>query len=491
MDTPSHEAGLPLSRKVLDRARLSRDARFDGRFFIGVTSTGIYCRPICPAPAPKTKNVRYFPSAAAAAEAGFRPCLRCRPEASPGTPAWLGTSATVSRGLRLIGEGALDEGSVESLAQRLGVTSRHLHRLFVKHLGAPPLAVAQTRRLHFAKKLIDETDLPMTQVALAAGFGSVRRFNGVVQKIYGRAPTQLRRNRRARADSDGVLTVTLSYRPPFAWPQLREFLASRAIAGVEEVTRSSYRRSIICAGQAGILAVSHAAHARALVVEVAPALAPYLMEISARVRALFDLEADPAAINAVLRGDPALARHVRSAPGLRVPGAWDRFELAVRAILGQQVTVAGATTLAARLVERCGETLSYAQGRITHLFPQPHAVAAADLAGIGMPGARVRALQSFAQAVATGVIDLSAAPETVRAQLAEVKGIGPWTIEYIAMRALREPDAFPAQDIVLRRACHPERELLRVPDLRAIAESWRPWRAYAVMQLWRGAAGNQ
>lgn len=483
-----HFDGLTLNREVLDRARLSRDARFDGRFFIGVLSTGIYCRPICPAPTPKAENVRYFVSAASAAEAGFRPCLRCRPEAAPGTPAWVGTSATVSRGLRLIGEGALDENSVEALAERLGVTPRHLHRLFVKHLGAPPLAVAQTRRLHFAKKLIDETNLPMTQVALAAGFGSVRRFNGVVRKVYGRTPTELRRNRRAPGGGTETLSVSLSYRPPFAWAAIRAFLSTRAILGVEAVGRNSYERSIRVGDKTGVLTVRHVAAKRALVVEVAPELAPSLMEIASRVRALFDLEADPGAIAAVLRADDVLAESGRLMPGLRVPGCWDRFELAARAILGQQVTVAGATTLAARLVERCGIALPHAQGAIMQLFPDPAAVAAANLSGIGMPGARVRALQAFARAVAEGDIDLAATPDVVRTQLVAVPGIGPWTVEYIAMRALREPDAFPVQDIVLRRALHPAREALSVADLRAAAESWRPWRAYAVMQLWHAAA---
>lgn len=483
-------APAQLDPRVCDRARLARDPHFDGRFFIGVTSTGIYCRPICPSPTAKRLNVRYFPTAAAAAEAGFRPCLRCRPEVAPGTPAWSGTSATVSRGLKLIAEGALDEGSVDMLAGRLGVSARHLHRLFLQHLGAPPVAVAQTRRLHFAKQLISDTGLPMSQVALASGFQSIRRFNDVVHKLYGRTPSELRRLRQAgtlRAAA-GEYVFRLAYRPPYDWNALLAFLALRATPGVEEVRGGLYRRSLMFRNRHGVLEVRALARERILEARIRFPESACLLQIVARVRAMFDLTADPVVIAQHFHRDPLLDPLTKRHPGLRVPGAWDGFELAVRAILGQQVTVRGATTLAGRLVQAHGEPLQLADtGGLTHVFPSAQPLAEAKLQGL--PTARVRTIQSLAQAVAAGQLrfDGGVPDQEFFARFQSIAGIGEWTAQYVAMRAFNEPDAFPAADRVLLRAAGNGRALTETTLLKR-AENWRPWRAYAAMHLWRAAA---
>ncbi|HET7569525.1 MAG TPA: AlkA N-terminal domain-containing protein [Gammaproteobacteria bacterium] len=475
---------MELDYTICESARLSRDPRFDGRFFTAVTSTGIYCRPVCPAPSPKRANVRYYPTAAAAAEAGFRPCLRCRPEAAPGTPAWSGTSATVNRGLRLIAEGALDDGDVETLAARLGVGPRHLHRLFVRHLGASPLAVAQTRRLHFAKKLLDETDLPMAQVALAAGFGSVRRFNDQIRKIYARTPSQLRRlHQAATAPRPGQYVFQLAYRPPYDWDSLLDFLERRAIPGVEAVVDGRYRRSIALGGRHGVIDVGHAASACALTLQIRFPEPTALLRIVARVRRLFDLEADPATIARHFQNDALLGLSARHRPGLRIPGAWDGFELAVRAILGQQVTVAAASRRAGVLAHRLGEPLALDDDVLDRIFPTPARLASVQLDG--MPAIRARAIQALGQAIAGGELRLEpdAAPEQMLQRLTAIPGIGDWTAQYIAMRALGEPDALPVADLVLLRAAG-DGKPLEPKQLLAQAEAWRPWRAYAAMHLW-------
>jgi len=453
-----------MDTKAYDRARLARDARFDGRFFIGVTTTGIYCRPICPAPSPKAKNIRYFPSAAAAAEAGFRPCLRCRPEASPGTPAWLGASATVSRALKLIGESALDDGGVDDLADRLGIGSRHLRRLFLRYLGATPVAVAQTRRVHFAKKLIDETNLAMTQVAMASGFGSVRRFNATFQNLYGRSPRELR-NGHAREMEAGVYTFRLGYRPPYDWESLIEFLAARAIPGVEFVTAREYRRNILIDGRTGSIAV-RPREKNYLDLQIHYPDAAPLFRIVERVRRIFDLGADPSEIERHLERDARLKELIRRRAGVRVPGCWDPFEMSVRAVLGQQISVKGASTLAGRIVEKFGGG---------GIFPDARTLAEADLSGVGLTTQRARTIRELARAVASDGLRFDAAVEVdaFEKKITQISGIGPWTAQYIAMR-LGEPDAFPAGDLHLKRFA-------------ANSEAWRPWRAYAAFYLWRGS----
>jgi AraC family transcriptional regulator of adaptative response / DNA-3-methyladenine glycosylase II len=477
---------MNLDLQVCSRARLSRDARFDGKFFIGVLTSGVYCRPICPARTAKEKNVRYFPSAAAAAEAGFRPCLRCRPECSPGTPAWVGTPNTVSRALRLISESGLEDGGVEVLADRLGVGSRHLRRLFLQHLGATPIAVAQTRRLHFAKKLIDETRLPMTHVALASGFGCVRRFNAGIRKVYHRTPTQIRRlARQITTQPANEYLFRLRFRPPYDWKGMLSFLAARATPGVELVELGRYRRSISLSGKHGYFEVSLDEGNDALAVRVQFGDPRSLFFIVERVRAMFDLNADCAAIVRSLRTDPLLGRCVEANPGLRVPGCWNGFELATRAILGQQITVKGATALAGRIAKAFGRPFS-AAGGLTHLFPSPEVLADADLASVGMPGARARSIRALARAVCEGQISFEGILESdaFLGRLREIPGIGEWTAQYVAMRALGEPDAFPSSDLGLLRAL----ALVNSRELEQRAEAWRPWRAYAALYLWNIAS---
>jgi AraC family transcriptional regulator of adaptative response / DNA-3-methyladenine glycosylase II len=485
-----HEFAKPmnLDLQVCSRARLSRDARFDGKFFIGVLTSGVYCRPICPARTAKEKNVRYFVSAAAAAEAGFRPCLRCRPECSPGTPAWLGTPNTVSRALRLISESGLEDGGVEVLAERLGVGSRHLRRLFLQHLGATPSAVAQTRRLHFAKKLIDETSLPMSHVALASGFGCVRRFNAGIRNVYHRTPTQIRRLARQTAiHRANEYLFRLRFRPPYDWKGMLAFLAARATPGVEVVESGSYRRSISLHGNHGYFEVSLDQVRDTLAVRVQFGDPRSLFFIVERVRAMFDLNADWAAIVRGLRADPLLGRRVDANPGLRVPGCWNGFELATRAILGQQITVKGATALAGRIATAFGQPFSAAPG-LTHLFPAPEVLADGDLARVGMPGARAHTIRTLARAVCNGQISFEGIVDTdaFLTRLCEIPGIGRWTAQYVAMRALGEPDAFPSGDLGLLRALGFASSL----ELDRRADAWRPWRAYAAMYLWNVASGR-
>ncbi|MCB8943640.1 MAG: DNA-3-methyladenine glycosylase 2 family protein [Ardenticatenaceae bacterium] len=465
----------------------SRDERYDGRFFTGVLTTGIYCRPICPAPRPKAENVRFFVSAAAAEEAGLRPCLRCRPESSPGTPDWVGTSATVNRALRLIGEGVMDEHDLPELASRLHVGTRQLHRLFVQHVGASPVTVAQNRRVLFAKKLITETTLPMTEIAFSAGFSSIRRFNDVMQKVYGRSPTTLRKEG-TRPRPQAELQLKLAYRPPYDWQAILQFLGARAIPGVEWVDGDQYRRTVKMGEAVGTILVAHEAAKHNLLLTISPNLSRSLIHIVDRVRHLFDLRADPMVIGEHLAQDARLAPLVARRPGLRVPGAWDGFEVAVRAILGQQVSVKGATTLSGRLVAACGTLLEGSDPHLTHLFPTPERLSEADLSGLGLTGQRIVAIQALARAVHEGELVLGTAVslDDLIAQLVPLPGIGDWTAHYMAMRVFGEPDAFPAGDLVLRKAVG-DGTAVTAKQLQQMAEAWRPWRAYAAMQLWAGS----
>jgi AraC family transcriptional regulator of adaptative response / DNA-3-methyladenine glycosylase II len=476
------------------RALRTRDARFDGRFVTAVRSTGIYCRPICPAPTPKRENCVFLPCAAAAQAAGYRPCLRCRPESAPGTPAWAGSSATVRRALRLIDEGALDRAPVAALAARLGVGERQLRRLFLRHLGTSPLAVAQTRRVLFAKHLLDETELPVTRVAFAAGFASVRRFNAALLETYGRPPSALRRRRAqpAYAVPRGEIALRLAFRPPYDWEGVLGYLAARATPGVEEVAAGCWRRTLRFGSAEGVVCVERIGaepglRARFQLSQPAP-----LAAFAARLRAIFDLGADPLEIHAHLRRDPRLRSRVDARPGLRLPGAWEGFELAVRVVLGQQVSVRAATTLMGRLVERFGEPLrsAAAAGAVTSLrahFPTAAVLARADLAQIGLPRQRADCVRGLANAVAKGQLELEAPRglEDTLAALRSVPGVGDWTAQLIALR-LGEPDAFPAGDLGLRRAYGAAAGGAGERALRAAAEAWRPWRGYAAMALWLG-----
>ena len=475
---------MTLDWQVCSRARLSRDPRFDGKFFIGVLSTKIYCRSVCPVPTVQEKNVRYFPTAAAAAEARYRPCLRCRPECSPGTPAWLGTSSTVSRALRLIAESGLEEGGVEGLAARLGVGARHLRRLFVRHLGARPTAVAQTRRLHFAKKLIDETQLPMNDVALASGFGCVRRFNAAFQKTYKRTPTQIRRCARQKtSQEENQYLFQLQFRPPYQWESMLGFLSVHATPGVEAVDSRGYRRSISWNGCPGHIDVSLGEGQDALAVRVQIGDPRALFPIIERIRSMFDLNADWAAIAQCLETDPELEARIRTAPGLRVPGSWNGFELTVRAILTQQMAVKGAAMLAGKMAKTFGQPFS-GPLELTHLFPTPEVLADARLTNAGVPERRAQTIRALAHAVCDGRIRFEGVHhiEEFLARLVEIPGMSSWTAQYVAMRALGEPDAFPAGDPVLLRALG----LKTAGDLETRAEVWRPWRSYATMYVWNG-----
>jgi AraC family transcriptional regulator of adaptative response / DNA-3-methyladenine glycosylase II len=478
-----------LTERALDRARASRDARFDGRFFIAVTSTRIYCRPICPAPSPKRANVRYYATSAAAIEAGFRPCLRCRPEAAPGSPAWRGTSAIVGRALRLIDDGIVDRGSVASLAACVGVGPRHLYRLFVQHVGASPVTVAHTRRVLFAKRLIDETRLPMTQVALAAGFRSLRRFNDAFQITYGRSPRELRKKRRMTlppATGEAVV-LRLAYRPPYDWPHIAHFLSRRALPGVERVDRHEYARTIAIGDRHAVVTVRPIAGEPALELRVLGAPPAALFAIAATARRVFDLGCDPAGVRAALRHDPLIGRLSSKRPGIRIPGAWDPFECAVRAVLGQQVSLAAGRTFVSRLVDRAGSPAPAGIDGLTRVFPTPAAVASADLSNLGLTTGRADTLRALARAVASGTVDFTRPTQEVIAALTSLPGIGDWTAQYVALRGLGEPDAFPSADLVLRRQAGGPGGLTTAA-LTGRAEAWRPWRGYAVMLLWWRAA---
>ncbi|QDU61001.1 DNA-3-methyladenine glycosylase 2 [Planctomycetes bacterium Pan216] len=478
---------MTLDAESCYRAIAARDERFDGVFFVAVTSTGIYCRPICTARTPRQDRCRYFASAAAAEGQGFRPCLKCRPELAPGF-------APVDAGKRMahvvanrIESGALDdEGSLERLAQEVGLGPRQIRRLLKSELGVSPVGLAQTRRLLLAKQLLTETDLSAADVAFASGFGSVRRFNDLFRRHYQLAPTQLRRSTPAPSEGATSLKLRLAYRPPYAWEEMLEFLAARTTRGVEVVEEGSYVRTVREGDCRGWLRVSPRERRPELVVDVSLSLVPVLAHVLSRVKSLFDLGARPDVIDEHLRSDHRLAESLRRSPGLRVPGAFDGFEIALRAILGQQISVRAATDLAGRVADRFGEPIETPFPTLTHLSPNAPRLAEATvaaLAGLGMPGKRASSIRSLAAAVSEQRVALALAPrpEVVVEQLERLDGIGPWTAHYIAMRALRWPDAFPHADLGLRKALGGigSRELLRE------SMAWRPWRAYAAMHLWR------
>ncbi|MBK4737180.1 DNA-3-methyladenine glycosylase 2 [Noviherbaspirillum pedocola] len=471
------------------RALAARDARFDGLFFTGVKSTGIYCRPVCGVKTPRRASCVFFASAAAAEAAGFRPCLRCRPELAPYALQQNLAHAIWQR----IAAGALNEdgdgegGMLERLATEIGLSSRQVRRILLAQFGVTPIELAQTQRLLFAKKLLQETDLAMPEVAFSAGFRSVRRFNALFASRYRMAPGELRR---AAGDcvGAGMLTMRLAYRPPYAWDAMLVYFARRGIPGVEAVLADgSYARSVRLNETQGWLRIRHLPQSCQLQLDVDLALAQALMPLMARVRAQFDLDANPAQIAAHLAQDALLVPLLQQWPGLRLPGAFDAFELAVRAVLGQQISVAGATTLAGRLAARFGRSAVTPFGEVGLHFPTPAELAAAPaevIATLGMPGSRAKTISALARFAAEG--GLRFAPGATLAQAVErlkgVPGIGEWTAQYIALRALRHPDAFPAGDLGLRRATGlaDERALL------ARAALWSPWRGYAAMLLWHG-----
>jgi len=489
---------VPLDADACFAALRARDSRFDGLFYVGVTSTRIYCRPICPARTPAAARCRFFAVAAEAERAGFRACLRCRPERAPGKAAVDAVPHLVRAAATRIDAGYLDDHSVEQLADRLGVTARHLRRSLEAELGVSPIELAQSRRLGLARQLLVDGTMAVTEVAHAAGFASLRRFHAVFRARYGRPPGAIRRATRARAGDgpdDDAVELRIDYRPPLAWEPLLGFLAARAIPGVELVDGDGYRRTVGIGDDVGWIEVRRDRgrpgdrRDRAVRVRVSRTLTSRLPWLASRVRALFDLDARPDVVDAQLAVDPTLRARVRARPGLRLPGAFDGAELAFRAVLGQQVSVAAATTLARRLAERFGRPTAGAPAGLERLFPTPTALAAAtvdEIREIGLPGARAAALLGLARAIDGDAIDLApgADPERAATALAELPGLGPWTASYVAMRALSWPDAFPAGDLVVRRALG----VTSPRDAVARAERWRPWRAYAVMHLWMGGS---
>ncbi len=484
----SHSTTHVPDPRICEQARRSRDARFDGLFFIAVSSTGIYCRPVCPAPAAKRANVRYYANAAAAEAAGFRPCLRCRPELAPGNHAWRHGGDLVARALELMDEGALAEQSMDQFAARLGVSARQLRRLFVEQVGAPPRSVYATQRLLFAKQLLTETALPVTQVALAAGFRSLRRFNAAFAQANHIEPRQLRRQPR---DADSPLVLRLDYRPPYAFDTLLDFLRTRALPGLESVDQHAYARVFGPADAPGWLRVSAWPNAHALRLQLHCPRPTQLPDIVRRVRRMFDLDADPRSITQALADDALLGPLRGRDPGLRIPGCWDGFEIAVRAVLGQQVSVARARNLAVRFLQRFGEPVAGTPPvGLERLFPTAAVLASADLTGIGLTAARARTVRTLAQALLDGQVSLGAGQtlDGFVAQWTALPGIGPWTAHYVALRALGNPDAFPAGDLILRREAAAGGVPLTTAALEARATHWRPWRAYAVMHLWRAAS---
>jgi AraC family transcriptional regulator of adaptative response / DNA-3-methyladenine glycosylase II len=474
--------------RVCEQARLSRDARFDGLFFTAVTSTRIYCRPVCPAPAPKPSNIVYYRHAAAAEAAGFRPCLRCRPELAPGDGSWRRGDDVVARALTLIEQGALAEAPLSALAGKVGLGERQLRRLFTDRLGATPGEVHGTRRLLFAKQLLTETTLPITQVALAAGFGSLTRFNTAFRAEYRMAPRDLRT--RHAPPSHEVVTLRLGYRPPYDFAAMLDFLRGRALPGVEAVDEDSYRRVIGTADAPGWLRISAwDADAKALKLELHGAAPMQLLDIVQRLRRMFDLDADPHVIAQALGDDARLRPLLQARPGLRLPSGWDGFEIAVRAVVGQQVSVAAARTLTARLAQRHGTPLASGFDGLTHLFPTPDRLVDVDLTGIGLTRARADTLRAVSRALLDGRVDFrrERTLEDFTSRWVALPGIGPWTAHYMAMRALGHPDAFPAEDLVLQKAVPADGVRMTAKALTARAEAWRPWRAYAVIHVWKGS----
>lgn len=487
-DASSQHAPIP-DHDVCERARLSRDARFDGLFYTAVTSTGIYCRPVCPAPPPKPVHVRYYGSAAQCEAAGFRPCLRCRPERAPHTHHQV-EDTRLAQAARLVADGFLNEHSNAALAETCQLSSRQLSRLFLAQYGTTPQQLHQTQRLLFAKKLLSETHLPITQVALAAGFQSLRRFNDVFQKAYQLTPSSIRKEGTRKASGDG-LTLTLNHRPPFDFSASLTWLQQRALPGIESVEGGQYRRLIAVnddESPAWLQLSVHPKQANTLSLTLFGVPHKQIKSMLTRLRRMFDLDANPEAIHACLAQDKRLNTAIRTQPGLRIPGAWDGFETAIRAIIGQQVSVAAAYTLTKRFVDRLGQAVPQPPHADLHrLFPTPRMVVEADMSGLGITQRRIDSIRAVAQALLEGRVDFNPhqpLDEWVK-QWVALPGIGDWTAQYIALRALCHPDAFPAGDLVLRKALvETDGSLPSIKQVTQTAEAWRPWRGYAALHLW-------
>lgn len=467
------------------RAVQGRDRRFDGVFYTAVASTGIYCRPSCPARTPSAANISFHPSSASAHQAGYRACKRCLPDATPGSPDWDRANDVAGRVMRLINDGVVEREGVEGLAFRVAYSTRQLDRIMNQTMGAGPLALARSRRVQLARTLLESTSMPMSEVAFAAGFTSLRQFNATVQEVYAATPTQLRG--RPGTTTSGTVTVRIGVREPFDGISLLRFLADRAVPGVEDVRDGIYERSMSLPYGPGVIAVHLGEATSAVGCDLTLADMRDLAPAIERTRRLLDADADPVAIGAALGSDPCLGAMVRAHPGLRVAGQVDGWEAAVRAVLGQQVTVVGARRLAQRFVERLGPGLDLAgEHRVSRLFPGPGAFADIDGESWGMPGARVKALQALAKAVLSGdvVLDRGADRSTVREAILAVPGIGPWTASYISMRALGDPDAFLPSDVGVRRAAAWLGLGTSAAEIERAASAWRPWRSYALMYMW-------
>jgi AraC family transcriptional regulator of adaptative response / DNA-3-methyladenine glycosylase II len=472
-----------LDPETCRKARLSRDPRFDGQFFIAVTSTGIYCRPICPARPPRENNVRYYRTAAEAAHNGFRPCLRCRPESAPDSPAWQGTSTTVQRALGLIGEGALNEQSVGDLAARLGVGERYLRKLFQQQLGVSPGVVAQTQRVHFAQKLLLETQLPVSEVAYASGFGSLRRFNTASQEKFGCSPSELRRRAQRSSKRYSRMVLLMSYRPPYDWDAILDFFQRHAIPGIESVDDGCYRRTLHLHDHYGEIAVRRHPRKHALELELDLPDPGYLMRVVARVRRMFDLDANPADIEYSMRGNQWLYRLYLASPGVRSPSHWSAFESAVRGVVGQQVSVAAARGVCGNLVQACHAT-SELTAKAPLAFPLPQQLLQLPDSQLPMPNSRKSTLRAVCH-----FFSAPPNPDTLdpRQALLDLRGIGPWTAAMLGMRGLGDPDVFPPGDLGLlkaARACGAG-EQLNQGQLLAQMQACKPWRSYAANLLWR------
>ena len=479
-----------LDREACYRAVSSRDRRFDGVFYTAVRTTGIYCRPSCPARTPAVRNVEFHPTAAAAQAAGFRACKRCLPDATPGSPEWDVAADVAGRAMRLISDGVVDRGGVDALAARVGYTPRHLSRLLTAELGAGPLALARARRAQTARVLIETTDLQFAEIAFAAGFASIRQFNDTIREVYALSPTELRGRRGGTHPSTGTVTMRLAVRTPYAGSGLLAFLALRAVPGVETAGEGWYARTLALPHGTGTVRLDIGDHDEPG--QTAFVLATFalddLRDTTAgveRVRRLLDADCDPVAVDEVLGRDPLLGPLVVARPGLRVPGHVDGNEVAVRAVLGQQVSVGAARTIASRLTAELGKPVARPDGDLTHLFPDVATLASLDPQDLPMPRSRGRALIALCRALAEGevVLDRGSGRDDTRRALLTIPGIGPWTADYIAMRALGDPDVFLPTDLGVRDALRRRGEDPMQGERLAVA--WRPWRSYALMHLWQ------
>ena len=470
----------------------AKDTRFDGRFFVGVSSTGIYCRPVCRARLPKAENCTFYSTAAAAEQAGFRPCLLCRPELAPGVSRVDASTSLAHRAARLFEENCGSEHNIETFASRLGCTDRHLRRVFTAQYNVTPIQYLQTCRLLLAKNLLTDTDLSVVDVAMTAGFGSLRRFNDLFRKHYRLAPTALRRQAGGVAGQSNSVTLTLGYRPPYQWQQMMDFLAKRAVPGVETVSNGAYLRTVHLVSKDqknvyGWIQVAHCPQNNTLAVTVDSALLPVLLHVLARVRCLFDVACDPDAVYETLDSMNSI-RPGFCVRGVRLPGSFDAFEMSVRAVLGQQVTVKAAKTLAARLAAAYGTPVATGVPGLTHTFPTPDGILALGgridnhLGPLGITSKRANAILELAQAFVHKDIDFNvcAQPETVVEKLMDIPGVGMWTAQYIVMRAAGWPDAFPYTDDGVKKALAPR----TLKEIQTMAEVWRPWRSYATVNLW-------